>query len=185
MNFLTKLIGNGYSWLVQDVWYNRLSNNPKPYSVKKYLQDNLDDAWLDDQISNQLPTFKGDRDTVAGKSFLWVTRKWYWKSDKDNYNLVEYWEDLGTALRQKGIDCETMSLVLYVIIRKHKVPPTHVKYCWGDYVTETGKKIGHAWLEVYSEKYDLWSIYDCAGKRIVEIPDKKYIKKNEVSDYVL
>lgn len=148
----------GYNWVLEDLWYRMFSNNASAYSIKKYLQRNIGLTKVETALGN-IPIFRANsRDKLVLDVFDWVTKNIQYKHDIDSFKLMEKWEDIDIILELKTGDCESMSVLLYSILRHYKINPLQLRYVYGGV-----KKYGdHVYIEYQADETMEWYILDPA-----------------------
>lgn len=148
----------GFSWVLQDLWYRMFSWKSNPYSIKKYLQRNVNIARQEIK-RGRIPTFKAkSRDELVLKIFKWVTDNFNYLSDEKNFGYIENWEDIDIILDLKVADCESLSALVYAICRVNNINPLQIGYIYGGV-----KKYGdHVFVKYQADETMKWYIIDPA-----------------------
>jgi hypothetical protein len=116
--------------------------------------------------------------------FQWVRKNKIWRSDWDNWNKLEYWEDFNTAFKNKYMDCESGSLLMYCLARLCDVSHHNLYLFCSDATDKTGT-FGHAYLAYRPVTYPLnfvfldwchdYSPLSIAKRRKYTVVDKKIV----------
>lgn len=169
----------GYGWTLKSVWYRLDWTTMNPKSIKKYLQWN---TGLINDGHVKIPWLKGTRDEVSLQAFKWVVNNIQYQRDIDKFGVIEKWENIDNILETKLADCESMSTLLYCIMRAHGINPLQLKLVAGTVKTSKGLE-GHAWLEYQSDVDFVWHILDPAYDPKNQASFRYRIPANQDSKY--
>lgn len=120
----------------------------KSVNLSSWLAGQVELARNTPEILAQAQRLKREDDDLTMQAiFNYVRTAKTWRSDWDNWNTLEYWEDVTIVYENPTCDCESGSLLMYCLGRLAGVAP-HNLYLWcGDvYDSFTRDTFGHAVL---------------------------------------
>jgi len=128
------------------VYYIIDSKYRKSVNLVSWLAEQVELARNTPEIVEQaLRLKKTDDDLTMQAVFNYVRTAKFWRSDWDNWQRLEYWENVTDVFKNQSCDCESGSLLIYCMARICDVPADAL-YMWcGDvFDPRINDRFGHA-----------------------------------------
>lgn len=135
-------------WFAATYYYMIDRNNRTKKRIDKWLHDQLQSVPLNIWLLAQ--SLKGKNNDITIINILkWVRKNIKYKSDKSNWNNVEYWATAEETIDRGFDDCDGMNGLIYILARLAGIGRVQLYCAIGD--TSGG---GHFWLLYWSTVHD-------------------------------
>jgi len=180
----TILINEQFKFVGIDKWYKRAfyyivdRKNRTKIRISKWLKNNLEQSTelVPLAISLRSKSKTHFQEETIINILKWVRKNIKYKSDKLNWDNVEYWASAKETVDRGFDDCDGMNGLIYVLARYAGIGADQL-YCMIGKVSVGG----HFWLTFWSTEYDklvgIDSTYYPTNRRINHRPKFKLNEK--------
>lgn len=173
------------AWWQHVVTYALRSDYRQVTHLKEWLQTCI--ATAEPELVDLAKELKRDtHDDTVITVLKWIRGHIAYVSDKQQYNLTEFWATPYKVYTTKQDDCEGGGVLLYVLCRLAGVPENRL-LCMCGTVIYNSKSAGHFWVAYRPDSYPLnWAFLDwCWFPTLNPIHKRNlfYINKNTIVEY--
>lgn len=130
---------------------------------------------------------EGNYDHIMTDILRYVHNNFTYTLDSVKWKVKEKWEDVTNVWETKKCDCESGTLVMYILARLCHVPANRLLIMCGT-CGPSPNEFGHCWLGYKSQEYPLnWCFMDWCSFYERETPNarrKYYIDDKKITDYI-
>lgn len=187
--------------ITEETFYNAYKMN----LVEKFISYVIDSKyrkavelrpWLEKQVKNRskllqfyaklIPT-KRHYESQIIEILKYVRKKITYKTDQEQWGMAEKWESAEEVLKNRFADCESGSVLIYILARLKGIPANRLMLIAGWVKSSpNASKGGHAWLGFRTNYYGCYSFIDWCyfpNNKAMKYRNSFYIQKKKILEF--